>query len=106
MRYDEMDSANQACCDRIAATLVAGAMFVGAIGMTIGVLAVGAPPPATTKKCKLVEIQPCLSLFPIHSMVEIQGTTYCMSFADKTKRVITFGAVFKDEAGNKTCAAG
>jgi hypothetical protein len=39
MRYDEMDSANQAKFDRIAATLVAGAMFVGSIGMAIGVQA-------------------------------------------------------------------
>jgi hypothetical protein len=43
MSYDEMDSANQANCDRIAATLLSGALIVAAIGTTVGLAGIKSP---------------------------------------------------------------
>jgi len=104
MRYNEMDSVNQAKCDRIAATLVAGALLVGAIGTAIGVLAAVAPQ-AKPAKCESKNIATCVAVFPIRTMVEVQGVDWCLCWVDGTKRELSLSApvVWK---GKKICAAG
>jgi hypothetical protein len=104
MPYDEMDQANQANCDRIAATLLSGALMVAAIGTTIGVSAGSAPQPKPVK-CELKNIVNCVAVFPGNTMVSIQGKDYCLSWSDWTKREILLSApiVLK---GKKQCAAG
>jgi predicted ABC-type sugar transport system permease subunit len=104
MNYDEMDTANQANCDRVAATLLAGAILVGAIGTTIGALASVAPQ-AKPAKCELKNIATCVAVFPIRTMVEIQGVDWCLSLVDGAKRELSLSApvVWKSR---KICAAG